>query len=187
MKEIWKDIEGYEGLYQVSTKGRVKSLERKTLTKTGILLKTEEHILDGNIDRYGYCRVHLFNQNCDKTFLVHRLVAKAFIPNPLNLPSINHKNEIKTDNCVENLEWCTVKYNDNYGNRNKRMSATQRKRRPLFNRPVIQYSLDGKEIARYDSAYYAAKVTGVLAGSITSVCRGRFSQTGGYRWKYVDP
>lgn len=98
--EKWKSIKGFEGLYEVSDLGRVRSIKSDTILKGELL--------------HGYKRVALFNEKYKKVF-VHRLVADAFIPNPDGLPQINHKDEDKTNNCVDNLEWCTSKYNMNYG------------------------------------------------------------------------
>lgn len=111
MIEIWKDITGYEGLYQVSNLGRVKS--------TQYFHGTNERILKPISTHNGYFRVHLRKDGKLKTFKIHRLVAEAFIPNPDNLPQINHKDEDKTNNRVDNLEWCSARYNCNYGGRNE--------------------------------------------------------------------
>ena len=119
MKEIWKDIEGYEGRYKVSNKGRV---------------------YDNKLDKFigyeslGYMCVALCKDKKQKKCRVHRLVAQAFIPNPDNLPGINHKDENKTNNCVENLEWCTVKYNTNYGTSIQRQKETKKRRIGRYNR-----------------------------------------------------
>ena len=106
--EEWKDIKGYEGLYQISNKGRVKSLYNKG------------KILTPGKDKDGYSIVSLYKNKIKKTNKVHRLVAQAFLSNPDNLPQVNHKDENKLNNCVENLEWCSVEYNINYGTRNER-------------------------------------------------------------------
>lgn len=112
--EIWKDIEGYEGLYQVSNKGRVKSFH----SGEGKIMKPGTHPL-------GYKSVTLFKDKKGKVAKVHRLVAQAFIPNPENLPVINHKDENPSNNNVENLEWCTQKYNLNYGTCQERKEKTR--------------------------------------------------------------
>ena len=121
MIEIWKNIQGYEGLYQISNLGRVKSLHYN-----------KEKILKPNKYGAGYYGVALSKNNKHKRYSIHRLVAIAFIPNPNNLPQVNHKDEDKTNNRVDNLEWCTNEYNMNYGTRNERanekISETVRKK-----------------------------------------------------------
>ena len=115
MQEIWKDINEYEGKYQISNLGRVKSLnyarrKQERILKPGIQKKT------------GYISVTLLKERKKKTKTIHRLVAETFIPNPENLHQINHKDENKQNNCVDNLEWCSAKYNSNYGHRNEKIS-----------------------------------------------------------------
>lgn len=122
--ETWKDIKGYEGLYQVSTMGRVKSLKRtrKTNGKNAVV---RERILTPYTNPYGYVNYYLRREGEKKGYRINRLVAQTFIPNPNNLPYVNHKDENKLNNCVDNLEWCTALYNNNYGTRNKRISDTK--------------------------------------------------------------
>ena len=123
MQEIWKDIEGYEGLYQVSNKGRVKSLSRLVVRVGKPNYITKEKILKcSELKGTGYPAVKLGSNNNFKSMLVHRLVAQAFIPNPDNLPCVNHKDETRNNNDVRNLEWCTQKYNCNYGTARQRNS-----------------------------------------------------------------
>lgn len=130
MKEIWKDIEGYEGYYQVSNLGRVKSMERLiTYTNSkGVTshFPVEEKIIVQRTDRGGYRRVSLKKDKGRKLCLVHRLVAQAFIENQDNLPLVNHKDENRGNNNASNLEWCTSKYNLNYGNARERMAQARR-------------------------------------------------------------
>lgn len=111
MDEIWKPVVGYEGLYEVSNLGRVRSIRRNK-------------ILNLKKERDGYIRISLCSNGVEKMYQVHRLVAKAFIPNPDNLPQINHKDEVKSNNVVDNLEWCTVAYNNSYGTRLQRVRET---------------------------------------------------------------
>lgn len=129
MQEIWKNIKGYEGLYQVSNYGKVRSLDKKVkgsnqygkiffVTKKGKQLKSRI--------KNGYCNVHLIKNGVLKEFTIHRLVAEAFIPNPNNLPQVNHKDENKANNYVENLEWCTRSYNCSYGSRCERIWISRR-------------------------------------------------------------
>lgn len=118
--EIWKDVPGYSGMYQVSNTGKIKSLSRLKRGRGKSMFVTPERILSGIRNKYGYLEVILHDGSTIKHHTIHRLVATAFIPNPESLPQINHKNEIKNDNRVENLEWCDAKYNMNYGTRTKR-------------------------------------------------------------------
>ena len=111
MQEIWKDINDYEGLYQVSNLGRVKSLSRKYKKRV-----IQEHIVQPSIAHNGYLRVGLSKNGIRKYDSIHRLVAKAFIPNPNNYNIVNHKDCNRQNNCVDNLEWCNEKYNINYKN-----------------------------------------------------------------------
>ena len=115
-KEIWKDIKGYEGLYQISNLGRVKSFPRAgTRTK-------KERILKTRFSYNGYERISLSKEDIDKAYFIHRLVAQAFISNPYNYKEINHKDENSRNNKVSNLEWCDRSYNINYKNRNKKVA-----------------------------------------------------------------
>lgn len=109
--EIWKDVEEYKGLYQVSNRGRVKRLAQPKNP-----FRRDERILKSHIHTKGYEKVSFVRNGTQKIFYVHRLVAQAFIPNPNNYPQVNHKDENKLNNNVENLEWCTNRYNCNYGN-----------------------------------------------------------------------
>lgn len=184
--EEWRDIDGYEGLYQVSNLGRVKSLSRYARMKGRSAREVKEKILSqANVN--GYRGVILSINGNKKTFRVHRLVAQAFIPNPHNLPYINHKDEVRSNNNVSNLEWCTPLYNNMYG------TAMERKREKLKHcnhsrsaRKVAQYSLDGKLIQVYSSIAEAKKKTG--ARHIASVCCGKANHrtAGGYIWRHVD-
>ena len=118
--ETWKNIKGYEGLYQISNKGRVKSLYNKNNKKEKILKPGE---------RNEYLCVSLYKNNKKNVYSIHRLVAQAFLPNPDNLPVVNHKDENKLNNNVENLEWCNYGYNINYGTRNERANIKRKKHR----------------------------------------------------------
>lgn len=124
MQELWKDIEGYEGIYQVSNFGRIKSCERVITTKRG-LWHIKEKIIHGSVRNDGYIMVALKNNGRNKRVLVHRLVAQAFIPNPNCHPIINHKDEVRSNNVVDNLEWCTNEYNLNYGTAKEKWLKSQ--------------------------------------------------------------
>lgn len=170
MEEIWKDIEGFEGLYQVSNMGRVKSLRRN------IILKSQ-------IARSGYKRIQLYNNKGYKHFQIHRLVATAFISNPDNLPQVNHKDENKANNCVDNLEWCTPEYNHNYGTINIRISQKQLNHKNK-SKIVLQYSLDGTFIKEWKSTMDVERNLGFAHTHISECCRGEQAYGYGYLWKY---
>lgn len=139
--EEWKDIEGYEGLYQVSNEGRVKSLKRYKKSRAGGVTEIQERFIKLHLNQHGYYQAPLCKDNNIRMFAVHRLVARAFIPNPNNLPQVNHKDECKTNNVVcfnpdgsidterTNLEWCDNKYNSRYGTRGERISEKLRGRK----------------------------------------------------------
>ena len=168
INEVWKDVSGYEGLYQVSDKGRIKSLKFR-----------KERILKPGRDTCGYLHVILWKNGRKKLCKVHRLVAKVFISNPDNLPMINHKDENPSNNRVENLEWCSAKYNINYGTR------TQRQVEKL-SKPVLQYTLDGELIREWKSTMDVQRNLGYSHGNISSCCTGRYKSANGFNWKYKD-
>ena len=122
--EEWKSISGYEGLYEVSSYGRVKRLKISYIRKNGIMVHKPELILKPNYFSGGYFRVGMYKNKTFKYYLIHRLVAQAFLPNPDNLPEVNHKDEDKSNNRVDNLEWCDHKYNMNYGTLQQRRIQT---------------------------------------------------------------
>lgn len=183
LNEIWKDISGYEGLYQISTCGRVKSLQRDIISKKGQKFQVEEKIIKPiyRSRNQNYAAVHLCRNSNTKTVSVHRLVAKAFIPNPSNLPFINHKDENPRNNTIENIEWCSVQYNNNYGLANAKRSASLKN--GAKSKKVNQYTLDGKQFAVYPSTMEAKRQTGIL--HIVDVCNGKREKAGGYIWKYA--
>lgn len=119
MVNIWKDIEGYEGLYQINELGEIKAFERTSIGGFGAVNFRAEHIMKKNLGRNGYLTVRLSKNNKGRTELVHRLLAKSHIPNPSNKPCVNHKNGIKTDNRIENLEWVTYSENNKHAIDNK--------------------------------------------------------------------
>ena len=125
MVEIWKDVPGYEGIYIVSSFGKVKSLKRTRKGSYGSIRVVDERVLEHKIDKDGYHIVTLSKEGKTKCIGVHRLVARVFIPNPDGLPQVNHRDENKSNNSVDNLEWCDVKYNTNYGTRIERMLNTK--------------------------------------------------------------
>lgn len=170
--EIWKDIEDYEGKYQVSNMGRVKSLN---YGRTG-----EERILKPGKDTKGYSQVGLYKNNKRKGVKVHRLVATAFIENPENKPCIDHINTIRTDNRAENLRWCTAKENNNNVlTISKLYGANHHKARK-----VLQFTKDGVLIRKWDCIADAERGLGV-GNNISQCCLGRIKTAYGYVWKYA--
>lgn len=183
-EEIWKSISGYEGLYEVSSKGRVKRLKRDIIYKDGRNYHKKERILKGSLDSYGYLQVGLRNaKGRYKILLIHRIVAVTFIPNPDNKPQVNHKDEIKTNNCVENLEWVTHKENMNYGTRNERAGKAIAKAQ---SKTVAQYSKDGELLTVWSSVKEAACQLDFNKSCIGATARGEQKTCGGYIWKYVE-
>lgn len=178
MQEEWKDVRGFEGYYQISNLGRVKSVERVVKKKNGTLMKVSEKIrvLSQTTDNYSY--VVLAKNGKNKTFLVHRLVAETFIGNPNNLPCVNHKDENKQNDCVDNLEWCTYEYNNTYKNIHLRRCQDN------IRRMVIQYDLDMHEIKRWDSIIEAAKFYNIQSANISACCMYRRNHCAGFKWRY---
>lgn len=177
MQEIWKDIEGYEELYQVSNLGRVKSLDRKIWNGKALFMKNGKILKPKTATNYN--RVQLSG----KDYYIHRLVAEAFIPNPNNLPQINHIDENTRNNKVDNLEWCTCKYNNNYGTKIERQAKKVRGVM-INNKPIEQVDLNGKLIKKYNSALQAGKETNIDNSSICKVANGKLSKAGGFLWRW---
>lgn len=176
--EIWKDIKNYEGLYQVSNLGRVKSLER--LDALGHRLK--EKILKPGINQYGYYQVVLCKQSVQKHYMVHRLVFEAFNCQITEGLQVNHINEIKTDNRLENLNLMTCKENCNWGTRNERSAKKQINGKK--SKPVLQFTLDDILVKEYPSIRQAERETGFNQAHIVKCCKGKYKQMYGFKWRY---
>lgn len=179
MEEIFKDILGFEGLYQVSNYGNVKSTTRERLGRGGCVRTCPGRILKHKINNRGYHQIDLFDFNGKShRFLVHRLVALTFLENPNNLPQINHIDNDPNNNCITNLEWC-----DNYQNNLWKKETSQDKEKTA--KTVLQYSLDGDLIKEWDSAK-AAEKEGFDHSTISKCCRGKLKSHKGYVWKFKD-
>jgi len=186
--EIWKDVLGYEGKYQISNFGRVKSLRK--YNSTGINYRSKmpcgyfrkEKILKQSIHQYYF--VQLGNGKRNNTHFIHKLVAKSFIPNPNAKPYINHINGIKTDNRIENLEWCTAQENTIHGWRTGLMTS-QRCEKSTSSKTTIQFTLLGDKIKEWVCAAEAARELSIHKGNISRACRGELKQYGGFKWQYA--
>jgi len=177
--EVWKDVDGFEDYYAISSHGRV--WRKRQILSTNVI--TGGTFVKPRLDHresYDRHQVVLNDNNGTKTITSPaRLVAKAFIPNPNNLPQVNHKDENPLNDREENLEWCTAKYNCNYGTRIERIKEKQ-------NMAVLQYSLKGDFIAEYASMHIAAEAINVDAGHICDCCLGNRKWAYGYFWRYKD-
>lgn len=183
IEEVWRDIGGYEGLYQVSNFGRVRSLDRQAWNgkvwhdKKGVFLSLREH-------NAGYLSVALSKEGKIDYFLVHRLVGEAFLERGLDKSEVNHIDENKHNNHVENLEWVTPKENMNHGTRVER--CLDKFKETGFVKKVVQMDLEGNFIAEYESQIEASRQTGVRQGSISSAVLGKYKTAGGYKWKFKE-
>ncbi len=175
-EEIWKDIEGYEGYYQISSEGRVRSVDREIINRDKIN-KLKGKILNATVNcRNGYVSVMLCKECKKKRLSLHRLVAIAFVPNPNNYKEVNHKDEDKTNNSSSNLEWCDRKYNNNFGTMRERMTAKLSKK-------VYQYTLDGELVNIFPSSHECER-NGFNRGAVAACCRGIKPKHKGYIWRY---
>lgn len=186
MKEEWRPCKGFEPFYEVSNTGKVRSVAiwsdkyQRIIKRPVIKLKKQETTKDG------YKRVVLCYYGKHYHCAVHRLVAMAFIANPRKKPCVNHKDENPSNNLWLNLEWCTYKYNSNYGTLPQRIKEWQTNS-PVRSKAVFQYDLDGTFITAYPSANEASRSIGTVSGDmITRVCRGQARTAGGYKWSYEN-
>lgn len=183
INEIWKDIIDYEGLYQVSNLGRIKSLSRIITDKNDYPKTIKEHYMVGSDNGHGYLTVMLSKNGRRVRKYIHRLVAQAFIPNPQNLPEVNHKDEDRKNNSLNNLEWVDYLTNRIYGTRLERLSTSN-----TTHSPIIQYDLDFNYLAEYKNAKQATDLLGFNdhATGIYKCANKLVNSAHGYIWRYKD-
>lgn len=186
MKEIWKDIKRYENIYQISNLGRYRSLDRyesHMVNGKEVRRLIKGIIREGTLNKDGYLQVGLSRNGKQETKCIHQLVAEAFIPNPNNLPDINHKDENKQNNCISNLEWCDKGYNNAYGTRTERASKKQINRKDC-SKVILQYDLDGNFIKEWSSTMEIERQLGYYHNNISKSCKGKYNNAYGYKWSY---
>lgn len=172
--EQWKDIAGYEGIYQVSSLGKVRSLDRKVRTCHNSFRTSKGRLLAQRFQKNGYAVVSLYKNGKANTCRVHRLVASAFVGNPFGYDEVNHIDENKRNNSSNNLEWCTRSYNCSYG-------SGLSKRAKKCSKPCIQYK-DGVEVARFPSIIEASRKTGINFANIQRCVSGKSKTAHGFTW-----
>ena len=182
MSEVWKDIEGYDGAYQVSNLGRVKSVERLTTRPCQYGVREyhiPEKVLRQRMGTSGYLCVNLHHDGKQVTEMIHRLVALHFCKGYADGMTVNHIDEVKTNNRADNLEWVTQKENNNHGT-----GIARRKKHP---KQVVQMSLTGEVIRTFPSLKEAAKATNCHPTRIGHCCHGREKTAAGFKWKFINP
>ena len=191
--EIWKDVKGYEGYYQVSNMGRVKSMRVLKTPKNGKICRKNVFLSTKASHDKQYITVALCRDGEKKPIQVHRLVAEAFVPNPNSLPFVNHKDENPSNNCADNLEWCTHEYNLQYSMERNKPYKTKRERPKNELLPLCAYTLSGEFVGRFDSVWDAIEKLGIesktprcVRSNIRMCCKGKAKSAFGYTWRYDD-
>lgn len=182
--EEWRDIADYNGFYQVSNFGNVRNIAVYSYKYGRVIIRKRPRLLKPETTYDGYKRVVLSLYGKKKKYSVHRLVASAFINNPNKLQEVNHKDENTMNNRVENLEWCSRKYNSNYGTLPKRISERS-KNHPSYSKEVLQFSIDGDLLNKYPSINEASRMTGAPSEVIGRCCKKKARTSGGYKWVYA--
>lgn len=184
MKEEWRPVVGYEGFYEVSNLGNVRSIAVYSYKYKRVIQRRVPTIKVQETTHDGYKRVTLCYYGKKKHWMVHRLVALAFIPNQDNLPEVNHRNENTANNYVSNLEWCSRTYNANYGTLPKRIKERMNTSHPTA-KAVYQYKMDGTFITAYPSLNEAGRAVGLTGNAIQKVCKGKNKSAAGFKWCYA--
>lgn len=177
--EIWKPIPEYEALYEVSNFGSVRNIAYLNSRINCIITRSVPRLLRNETTHDGYKRVVLSLKGKHKHFSVHRLVAMAFIPNPGNLPQINHVDENPANSKADNLEWCSGKQNCNHGTHCQKIAIRQTNN-PSRSKPVRQFDMEGNILKDYPSTREAERQTGIACEQISRCCKGRNHHAGGY-------
>lgn len=180
--EVWKSY--FDGYYEVSDSGKVRSIALWSSRYKKVIKRKCPFELKQETSRDGYKRVVLCQNGKHYHFFVHRLVAELFVENPNGYKFVNHKDENTANNHADNLEWCTSKYNSNYGTLPKRISE-RCKNDPRICKAVFQYTMDDEFVTSYPSAREAERKTGIDNAQISRVCKGKNNHAGGYKWKYA--
>lgn len=194
--EIWRDVLGYEGLYQVSSEGRVKTISKDVKFKNrwgqDAVRHIDEKIMKTKVQQNDYDALTLSKDGVRKTFCMQRLVATAFIPNPENKPQVDHIDGNKHNNCVENLRWVTaaencanplwVEHSKNISDETRRKMSEKSYR--SHNKPIIQYNLNGEMVGIFDSTAIASRFYGINRAHICQVLKNKRKTAGGYVWRY---
>lgn len=184
-KEVWRQIEGFEGYYSISNTGRVKSLERYVKTPRGEnnLRIVRERILCTTIDKYGYESVRLRKKGKTYPRTIHRLVATAFVDNPENLPCVNHVDENKLNNNFSNLEWCTVHYNNVYNGRQEKINKILRNK---DYEKIKRTCLSTGEVTIYSSKRDMYRKTGLSRKEVSKCCKGLRDIYKNSKWEFLS-
>lgn len=177
--ELWKPVKDYEGLYEVSNFGNVRGLAIVTHNGHGSFVKSGK-LLRPYVDKDGYLVVGLRDHGRNKTAKVHRLVAQAFLPNPKNLPQVNHIDENKANNHLDNLEWCTNVYNLNYGHRSEK--ASRKLKAVKKGKRLYQYDLNGRLVKVWPSMHEMQRQLGFNRADVKQCAIGKVKQSYGYKW-----
>ena len=182
MREEWRPLEGWERLYEISNRGDVKSVERTVRNGKGYRI-VAERILKASKNSGGYLQVHLSKDGKGKFYLVHRLVAEVFLDNPMGYTEVNHLDEDKTNNCADNLEWCSRSYNLSYNDRAKKAGKKAGKK---LSKPVIAIDVRTGLIIEFASAQEASRQIGINHGNICACCNGKRNSAGNFYWMYAN-
>jgi len=185
LREDWIDIKGYEGIYRVSSLGNIMSLSRIVIRKDGIKRMQDQKILSQQIDKKGYLYISLWKDNKEKRFAVARLVALNFLPAIKNKTEVNHKNGIRDDNTVSNLEWTDRVENVRHSYKTLNRKSSTENAVLSRSKKVNQYSKDGNFIKLFNTVRDASRSVNTSSSAISGCCMGKYNSIKGFKWKYA--